>query len=197
MAAGRRPFEGESALAVMMALNASDPRPVRDFNPQVPEALADLIHRLLAKAPDGRPASAQAVVDELRQMEGGPAPARPAVPPRRVETDPAPTPPVTPRPQPPARRPGPVAGIDRGGAAGRRRRPDGGDEARLEPRQHREIVGAGGGRRSEGARRAAGPGAGGRAAADAAATSDSATGTPNAADRVATSRAATPAARGQ
>jgi serine/threonine protein kinase len=58
---GRLPFPGGDVMAVLTALATQEPVPVRRLNPAVPPALADLIHRLLAKAPAGRPASARQV----------------------------------------------------------------------------------------------------------------------------------------
>ena len=43
LATGVRPFEGEHTLAVLTALALDDPRPVRERNPAIPEALSDLI----------------------------------------------------------------------------------------------------------------------------------------------------------
>jgi hypothetical protein len=65
MAAGRLPFRGDSIFAVLSALANDTPPPVRELNPQVPPPLADLIHRLLAKNPIDRPASAERVIAEL------------------------------------------------------------------------------------------------------------------------------------
>jgi hypothetical protein len=65
---GRLPFDGPTAMAVLTALAADDPRPVRELNPAVPAPLADLIHQLLAKDPAGRPATADDVVRRLRTI---------------------------------------------------------------------------------------------------------------------------------
>jgi tRNA A-37 threonylcarbamoyl transferase component Bud32 len=62
---GTIPFDSQNTMAMLTALAVDDPRPVRELNPAVPEALADLIHRLLAKNPADRPASARAVYEEL------------------------------------------------------------------------------------------------------------------------------------
>ncbi|AWM37404.1 Serine/threonine-protein kinase PrkC [Gemmata obscuriglobus] len=61
----RLPFDGPTTMAVLMALGADAPLPVRDLNPQVPDPLATLIHQLLAKEPDERPQSAGEVVKRL------------------------------------------------------------------------------------------------------------------------------------
>ena len=65
---GRLPFQGPNTMAVLMALGTQDPPPVRDLNPAAPEPLAERIHRLLAKTPDARPATADEVVKRLRAM---------------------------------------------------------------------------------------------------------------------------------
>jgi hypothetical protein len=67
---GRVPFEGSSTMAVLSALALTDPKPVRELNPDVPPALAELIHRLLAKEPKQRPASANEVVQALQRIAG-------------------------------------------------------------------------------------------------------------------------------
>jgi hypothetical protein len=74
-------------MAVLSALATLEPVPVRQVNPAVPLALANLIHRLLAKAPADRPASARQVVALLDGIEGRLAktasfPASPSRPPR-------------------------------------------------------------------------------------------------------------------
>lgn len=84
MCAGRPPFAGSSALAVLSALATAVPDPVERVNPTVPAPLADLIRRLLAKDPAHRPATARAVADELAALALGETPPRPAHPrPRR------------------------------------------------------------------------------------------------------------------
>lgn len=65
MVTGRLPFPGDTVYAVLGALLEGTPPAVRTLNPQVPPRLEELIHRLLAKSPDDRPASAQEVLDEL------------------------------------------------------------------------------------------------------------------------------------
>jgi predicted Ser/Thr protein kinase len=68
---GRLPFEGDTLTAVLTALAVDDPAPVRDRNPDVPDAFARVIHRLLAKNPADRPGSAAELVTELRAVEFG------------------------------------------------------------------------------------------------------------------------------
>jgi serine/threonine protein kinase len=65
-AAGRPPFRGDGLLDTLLAIVQKEAAPVRSLNPEVPEGLAAVIMRLLAKRPEDRPASARAVVEALR-----------------------------------------------------------------------------------------------------------------------------------
>ncbi len=68
MATGRLPFGGPSAMAVLIALTTETPPPVRELAPDLPPALAELIVRLMAKDPAGRPQSAAEVAATVRQI---------------------------------------------------------------------------------------------------------------------------------
>lgn len=68
LCAGKVPFSGPTTMAVLMALGMEEPPPVREANPDVPEALAALIHQLLSKRADARPQSATEVVKRLRAI---------------------------------------------------------------------------------------------------------------------------------
>ncbi|HYH66525.1 MAG TPA: protein kinase [Urbifossiella sp.] len=72
-AAGRRPFPGNDTFAVLTALATTEPPAASEVNPAVPAGLSNLITRLLAKDPAGRPASARAVADELARLASEPA----------------------------------------------------------------------------------------------------------------------------
>jgi serine/threonine protein kinase len=65
---GQNPFGGPTVMAVLMALGNDEPAPVRELNPNVPEALAALIHQLLAKKPEDRPQTATEVAKRLRAI---------------------------------------------------------------------------------------------------------------------------------
>jgi ABC-type branched-subunit amino acid transport system substrate-binding protein len=68
LAAGRPPFRGASALAVLKAAALHDPDPLSKLYPAVPPALESLINRLLSKNPSKRPASAREVVEALQDI---------------------------------------------------------------------------------------------------------------------------------
>ncbi len=72
MATGEQPFKGTDAISMLMAVAADAPRPPAAINPRIPPALSELILRLLAKKPEQRPASAQAVVEAIRVIEAAP-----------------------------------------------------------------------------------------------------------------------------
>ncbi|QJW94878.1 protein kinase domain-containing protein [Frigoriglobus tundricola] len=67
----RLPFEGPTAMAVLMALGTEEPVPVRERNPAVPEPVAALVHQLLAKAPADRPQSAAEVLKRVQAVAQG------------------------------------------------------------------------------------------------------------------------------
>ena len=75
---GRTPFTAPSPIAMLAAhLTASAPD-VRERRPEVPTGLAGILERLLAKRPEGRPASAAALLALLREQEVPTGPTRTA-----------------------------------------------------------------------------------------------------------------------
>jgi serine/threonine protein kinase len=66
---GRLPFEGNSLFTLLTAIETATPTPLAELQLDVPPELSRLIARLLAKKPDDRPATAQAVYDELIAIE--------------------------------------------------------------------------------------------------------------------------------
>jgi urea transport system substrate-binding protein len=67
---GQLPFKGKSVTAVLTALALHQPTALRELNPNVPPALADLVMQLLEKDASKRPQSAAIVIDQLRAIEG-------------------------------------------------------------------------------------------------------------------------------
>jgi serine/threonine protein kinase len=76
----RLPFTGDT-LSILTALAIATLLPVRELNPDVPPALADLVDRLLQKDPAGRPRPARS----FKSCGGSRTdrPPRPRRPPRR------------------------------------------------------------------------------------------------------------------
>ncbi len=69
--AGCPPFEGENAFAVALQHVQKEPIPLDTLRPDLPPQLCALIHRMLAKKPEQRPASAAEVLRELQAISEG------------------------------------------------------------------------------------------------------------------------------
>ncbi|MGE3807615.1 MAG: bifunctional serine/threonine-protein kinase/formylglycine-generating enzyme family protein, partial [Gemmataceae bacterium] len=69
LCSGTKPFRGENTLAALSALAVHTPEPPHQLNPALPVALSELIMELLAKSPAARPASAEAVLERLREID--------------------------------------------------------------------------------------------------------------------------------
>jgi serine/threonine protein kinase len=66
--AGRNPFQGEQVQDIIRQQIQDDPTPLRELAPEVPAAVAGVIHRLMKKNPDERYASAAELVEELEAI---------------------------------------------------------------------------------------------------------------------------------
>jgi tetratricopeptide (TPR) repeat protein len=66
--AGRPPFTGDGLAQVIMQHMQAQPTPLRQLNPAVPEALENLVMKLLEKDPAARPGSAIQVRDALATL---------------------------------------------------------------------------------------------------------------------------------
>ncbi|MCA9045496.1 MAG: serine/threonine protein kinase, partial [Planctomycetaceae bacterium] len=64
--AGRPPFRAETSYGILRRITDSEPRPLREINPDVPVWLEGIIARLHAKAPGDRFQSADEVAQVLR-----------------------------------------------------------------------------------------------------------------------------------
>jgi serine/threonine-protein kinase len=69
MLAGVPPFEGQTVREVLEAHLTRDPPSLRAHRPDVPEALAGLVARLLAKESKDRPENAEILLAELRAIQ--------------------------------------------------------------------------------------------------------------------------------
>ena len=70
---GQSAFQGKNMMAILKAISEKVPTPVYKLNPEVPTALENLIHRLLAKDPAKRFQTAKEVVAAFREIELGSA----------------------------------------------------------------------------------------------------------------------------
>jgi len=71
MLSGRHPFKGETGFTTASAILKEPPRPLADFDQTIPEALQQLLDKLLAKDPRNRPPSLQSVLEDLRGVQSG------------------------------------------------------------------------------------------------------------------------------
>jgi serine/threonine-protein kinase len=67
--AGQPPFEGENALAIAVQQVQDRAKPLAEIRPDVSSELCQLVHRMMAKDPSDRPATASALLKELRQIK--------------------------------------------------------------------------------------------------------------------------------
>ena len=72
MLTGRPPFEGPSALSVLLAITLKPPPAPSTLNPDLSPALSRLTMRLLSQAAEGRPTSAREVVGAIEALERDP-----------------------------------------------------------------------------------------------------------------------------
>jgi serine/threonine protein kinase len=66
MCTGRPPFRAETSYGILRKITDSEPRPIREINPQIPEWLERTIANLLAKRVEDRFQSAEQLAELLR-----------------------------------------------------------------------------------------------------------------------------------
>ena len=71
MVGGKPPFTGENPVAIAYKQVHDQPQPLNQLSPDVPRAFEAIVARLLAKDPDLRYPSAEAVRDDLRRFRDG------------------------------------------------------------------------------------------------------------------------------
>ncbi len=71
MLSGRPPFRGKSITDVINSLKRDRPVPLDMVDPNLPEAITELVHQLLEKSPEARPPTALAVMNRLKAMRAG------------------------------------------------------------------------------------------------------------------------------
>ena len=67
MCTGRPPFRAETTFGMLRRIRETDPRPIREINPEIPSWLEKISLKLLAKVPDERIATATEVATILEQ----------------------------------------------------------------------------------------------------------------------------------
>jgi serine/threonine-protein kinase len=76
---GRLPFDGDTVQAVMVAHISQPVPPIARFRPDLPQALASAIEHCLAKAPEERFPTGEALVEALEQVRGRQVNVAPAI----------------------------------------------------------------------------------------------------------------------
>ncbi len=71
MLTGRPPFPGKRTTEVVEALRRDRPVPLELIDPELPEALVELVHQLLEKEPADRPPTSLSVMNRLKAMRAG------------------------------------------------------------------------------------------------------------------------------
>jgi hypothetical protein len=82
MCTDQAPVKGDDPVSTLLSVTTESPPPPREFRPELPRRLSELVMRLLAKEPEGRFASAEQVVAALQEIEremGARAPTRPSI----------------------------------------------------------------------------------------------------------------------
>jgi CheY-like chemotaxis protein len=65
---GHAPFSAPSVVALIGKVLATAPKPPSEVAPDIPPAFSALVMQLLAKSPDGRPATATVLVEQLAEL---------------------------------------------------------------------------------------------------------------------------------
>ncbi|MGM0577843.1 MAG: serine/threonine-protein kinase [Myxococcota bacterium] len=73
MLTGKAPFDAEASLSILIKHVQEQPPPPEEMRPDLvfPEEVLALLHRLLAKDPEERPQSAEALIREVERIEAG------------------------------------------------------------------------------------------------------------------------------
>lgn len=83
MLAGRPPFRGEYLAAVLYSVMNEDPQPLDEIVPDLPEGLAEVVGKALAKKRTDRYQSATEMLEDLRRVQAGSAVEAPRITRRR------------------------------------------------------------------------------------------------------------------
>jgi formylglycine-generating enzyme required for sulfatase activity/tRNA A-37 threonylcarbamoyl transferase component Bud32 len=72
LATGRKPFEGSTPMEVLLKHVSEKPVPVCQLNPKMPQSVGQIVERLMAKQPENRYETAEALAADLEEiLQGG------------------------------------------------------------------------------------------------------------------------------
>jgi formylglycine-generating enzyme required for sulfatase activity/serine/threonine protein kinase len=69
LCSGKLPFMGKDAMSMLLAITSEEPADLRSISTDMPADFTALVHKLLAKKPEDRPASAKDVVQAIQNIE--------------------------------------------------------------------------------------------------------------------------------
>ncbi len=73
MLTGELPFDAENTVSVALMQLQTAPKPPKEHNPNIPEGLEEIILRCMAKNPDNRYESTEALVDDIERFKQNPS----------------------------------------------------------------------------------------------------------------------------
>lgn len=65
MISGEKPFDGDSIATLMYNITSSDPPPIKDFSPEIPEAMTPIVEKILTKDIEIRYQTGKLLADDL------------------------------------------------------------------------------------------------------------------------------------
>jgi len=71
MLTGELPLKADSEMGILIAHIQGIPCDLREYRPDVPDVIANLVMQCLAKKPDQRPATGEVFIEEIEKWEGG------------------------------------------------------------------------------------------------------------------------------
>ncbi|MDI6733453.1 MAG: serine/threonine-protein kinase [Planctomycetota bacterium] len=65
MLSGKRPFEGDTTVSIILKHINEKPPPLRQITPEIPETVSSIVHKMLEKDPDKRYQSTDELIDDI------------------------------------------------------------------------------------------------------------------------------------
>ncbi|MGD8538947.1 MAG: protein kinase [Candidatus Aminicenantes bacterium] len=76
MLSGRLPFKGDHEASILYSIEHKEPKHLKEFNPSIPTAIAEVVGKALVKDREERYPDAEALLDDLRAVSKGLEPIR-------------------------------------------------------------------------------------------------------------------------